>query len=234
MADAEGRGRRARGRLVVFEGAEGVGKSTQVARLCAAWARRGVPVASYREPGATSLGERVRALLLDPATEVDPRAEALLFMAARAQLVARVDADLAAGTHVVLDRFFLSTYAYQIAGRGLDGDSVRAANALATRGLVPDVTLLLTCTPEVSAARMAARGAPDRLEQAGAAFHARVADAFARAADPAWRAAHPEVGPVVLVDASGAPDVVAARVAAALSAWSPDLAETFGALAESQ
>lgn len=224
----------ARGRLLVFEGAEGVGKSTQVARLAAACAAAGVPAASYREPGATALGERVRALLLDPAAEVDPRAEALLFMAARAQLVARVPADLATGTLVVLDRFFLSTYAYQIAGRGLDAAGVRAANALATNGLVPDLTLLLTCAPATSAARVAARGAPDRLEQAGAAFHARVADAFARAADPAWRAAHPEVGPVALVDAEGPPDVVAERIGAALVARWPELAETFGVVAESQ
>ncbi len=228
------RGPRARGQLVVFEGAEGVGKSTQVARLVAAWRAAGVRVASYREPGATPLGERVRALLLDPSGEIDPRAEALLFMAARAQLVARIVDDLAAGMHVVLDRFFLSTYAYQIAGRGLDADAIRSANALATGGLVPDLTLLLTCAPDVSAARMAARSAPDRLEQAGAAFHARVADAFARAADPAWQAAHPEVGPVVLVDADGDPDAVAARIVAVLSARSSDLAETFGALAESQ
>ena len=224
----------ARGRLVVFEGAEGVGKSTQVARLAAACAAAGLPAASYREPGATALGERVRALLLDPAAEVDPRAEALLFMAARAQLVARVAADLAAGAFVVLDRFFLSTYAYQIAGRGLDAAGVRAANALATNGLVPGVTLLLSCPPAVSAVRVAARGAPDRLEQAGVAFHARVAAAFARAADPAWQAAHPEVGPVALVDAEGPPDAVTERIGAALAARWPDLAETFGVVAESQ
>ncbi len=226
------------GHLVVFEGAEGVGKSTQVARLAAACGAAGADVATYREPGATMLGERVRALLLDPAAEIDARAEALLFMAARAQLVARVVADLAAGRVVILDRFFLSTYAYQIAGRGLDARGVRAANALATNGLVPDLTLLLTCAPATSAARVAARGAPDRLEQAGAAFHARVADAFGRAADPAWQAAHPEVGPVTLVDAEGTPDAVAGRVAAALAdaavaaRWAD--AETFRALVESQ
>ncbi|GJG84884.1 thymidylate kinase [Gemmatimonadetes bacterium T265] len=222
------------GRLVVFEGAEGVGKSTQVARLAATCAAAGLPAASYREPGATALGERVRALLLDPGAEIDPRAEALLFIAARAQLVARVADDLAVGTFVVLDRFFLSTYAYQIAGRGLDAAGVRAANALATRGLVPDLTLLLTCAPAVSAARVAARGAPDRLEQAGAAFHARVAAAFAQAADPAWQRAHPEVGPVALVDGDGPPAAVAARIMRAIGARWPALAETFGALLESQ
>ncbi len=211
------------GRLVVFEGAEGVGKSTQVARLAAACAAASLPHAGYREPGATALGERVRALLLDPAADVDPRAEALLFMAARAQLVARLAGDLAAGRLVVLDRFFLSTYAYQVAGRGLDEAGVRAANALATAGLVPGLTLLLACAPGVGEARMAARGAPDRLEQAGAAFHARVATAFAAAAEPAWQTAHPEVGPVALVDADGPPDAVEARVHAALADRWPDL-----------
>lgn len=213
------------GRLVVFEGAEGVGKSTQVARFVARCAAAGVAAASYREPGATPLGERVRAILLDEPGPIEPPAEALLFMAARAQLLARVRADLAAGTLVVLDRFFLSTYAYQVAGRGLDEAGVRAANALATGGLVPGLTLLLTCAPAVTATRLAARGAPDRLEREGAGFHARVAAAFAGALDRAWQVAHPEVGPVVRVDADGAPDVVAGRVLDAVVGRWPDLGD---------
>jgi dTMP kinase len=215
---------------VVFEGAEGVGKSTQVAALFARAAVAGVPLERYREPGATPLGERVRALVLDPGPDMQPAAEALLFMAARAQLVALVRARLAGGVSVVLDRFFLSTYAYQVAGRGLPADGVRAANALATGGLVPDLTVLLTCDPSVSAARVASRGELDRMEQAGGAFHARVADAFARAAHPAWQAAHPEVGPIVAVDAVGTPGEVEARVASVLADRLP---ETFGGLRES-
>jgi dTMP kinase len=173
---------RARGRLLVFEGAEGVGKTTQVARLVARLARAGAACEHYREPGGTPLGDAVRALLLDPAGDVAPRAEALLFMAARAQLGAHVGARLRAGAWVVLDRFFLSTYAYQIAGRGLPAGEVRAANALATAGLVPDLTVLLALDPAVARARMVARGGLDRMEREDAAFHARVGAAFLSAA----------------------------------------------------
>jgi dTMP kinase len=220
----------ARGRLLVFEGGEGVGKTTQVARLAARLAAAGVPCERYREPGGTPLGDRVRALLLEPGHEVAPRAEALLFMAARAQLLARVRARVAAGVTVVLDRFFLSTYAYQIAGRGLPAEDVRVANRLATDGLVPDFTVLLVADPEVARTRLDARGGLDRLEQEDPAFHARVAQAFLAAADPAWQRAHPEVGPVARVDADGTPEAVEARVWALLAGRWP---ETFKGGAES-
>jgi dTMP kinase len=214
----------ARGRLLVFEGAEGAGKTTQVERLAARLAAAGVPCERYREPGGTPLGDAVRALVLTPGGEVAPRAEALLFMAARAQLAARLRERLAGGVTVLLDRFFLSTYAYQIAGRGLPAAEVRAANRLATDGLVPDLTVLLAADPAVARARMVARGGLDRMEQEDAAFHARVADAFLAAADPAWQRAHAEVGPVALVDAGGPPEAVEARVWALLGAR---FAETF-------
>jgi dTMP kinase len=220
-----------RGRLVVFEGAEGVGKTTQVARLVRRLESVGVPAEPYREPGGTPLGDEVRGLLLDPANVVVPRAEALLFMAARAQLIGRVCARLAEGVSVVLDRFFLSTYAYQIAGRGLPPEEVRAANRLATGGLTPDLTLLLVADPDVSHARMRARGALDRMEREDAAFHERVGSAFLGAADPAWQRRYPEVGPVARVDADGTPEAVEVRVASVLAARLP---ETFGALVESQ
>jgi dTMP kinase len=220
--------------LVVLEGAEGVGKSTQVAALAAWCAAAGVPCAALREPGGTELGEAVRGLLLDAAHPVAPRAEALLFMAARAQLMDVVRAHRAAGTLVVLDRFFLSTYAYQIAGRGLPAAAVREANRLAVGDLVPDVTLLLTCDPGTARARVQARGALDRMERAGAAFHARVADAFVAALDPAWQARHPEVGPLRAVDAVGPPAVVARAVRRALAGALPGRwAETFRADGES-
>ena len=236
-----------RGRLVVFEGAEGVGKSTQVARFAGALAAAGVAHARYREPGATPLGERVRAILLDePDAAIEPAAEALLFMAARAQLLARLRADLAEGRVVVLDRFFLSTYAYQVAGRGLDEAGVRAAHALPTGRLEPALTLLRPSPPHESARRLALRGAPDRLEREGTGFHARVAAAFAEAADPAWARAHPEVGPVAPVDADGTPDDVGRRVLDAVTARLRDLGtalagrgvggadETFRVASESQ
>jgi dTMP kinase len=186
---------------------------------------------AYREPGGTPLGDAVRALLLTPGGDVAPAAEALLFMAARAQLLAHVRERLAAGVTVVLDRFFLSTYAYQIAGRGLPPDAVRAANRLATAGLAPDLTVLLVADAAVARARMEARGGLDRMEQEDAAFHARVAGAFLAAAEPAWQRAHPEVGPVARVDAHGPADAVEARVRALLAERWP---ETFHPAAESK
>lgn len=212
----------ARGRLLVFEGAEGVGKTTQVARLVRHLAATGVSCEHFREPGGTPLGDEVRAMLLDPDNVVVPRAEALLFMAARAQLVARVNARLAAGVTVVLDRFFLSTYAYQIVGRGLPPDEVRAANRLATEGLVPDLTVLLVADPEVARTRMLARGDLDRMEREEASFHERVGSAFLAAVDPVWQRAHREVGPIARVDADGAPEIVEARVWALLAARWPE------------
>jgi dTMP kinase len=175
----------------------------------------------------------VRALHLDAADgeAPTPRAEALLFMAARAQLMARVSDDLRVPGVVLLDRFFLSTYAYQVVGRGLPLDAVRAANRLAVGDLVPDLTLLLTGDGDELAARVRARGALDRIERAGDDFHARVAAAFAAAADPAWQAAHPEVGPVVRIDAGGTAAEVTARILGTLAARWP---ETFLPLAESQ
>ena len=132
------------GRLVVLEGVEGAGKSTQLARLADRLRTAGTDVRTWREPGGTPVGDRIRAILLDPEASMDPRTEALMFMASRAQLVAtEVRPALAAGAVVLLDRFFLSTYAYQVGGRGLPESDVRAANAAATAGLVPDLTVLL-------------------------------------------------------------------------------------------
>lgn len=204
-----------RGRLIVLEGPEGVGKSTQIERLAAVAARAGAPALSVREPGGTPLAEAIRGWLLDPRHEIDARAEALLFMAARADLVARViEPALDAGRTVLADRFFLSTYAYQIAGRGLEERDVRAANDLATRGIVPDLTLLLVVPAAERAARAAARAAADRMEGAGADFHARVAAAFADALDPAWQRTHPECGPIRAIDGTGTPDEVHDRIGA--------------------
>jgi dTMP kinase len=206
----------------VLEGAEGVGKTTQVRRLADRLEAQGVACRSFREPGGTPLGDEIRALLLAPGAEVGSRAEALLFMAARAQLLERVEALLAEGVTVVLDRFFLSTYAYQIVGRGLPPELVRAANELATGRLVPDLTLLLSCDPDVARRRMLARGGLDRMELEEAGFHERVAAAFLAAADPAWQRRHPEVGPVVRVDADGTPDAVAGRVMGVLAERWPE------------
>lgn len=208
-----------RGRLIVFEGGEGAGKSTQLRRLLARLTAQRVPHETYREPGGTVAGDRIRELLLHHDAPMVPATEAALFIASRAELVqTKVRPALERGTHVVLDRFLLSTYAYQIHGRGLDEDTVRAANRLATDGLAPDLTVLLQLPVAEGLARAAARSAGDRMERADAAFHARVADAFARFATPAWQAAHPECGPIVAVDASGSEDAVEARVLGALEA----------------
>jgi dTMP kinase len=220
-----------RGLLVVFEGAEGVGKTTQVARLAAAVRTLGIPIDTFREPGGTALGDEIRRLLLEPAAhDVTPRAEALLFMAARAQLAERIRHRLGSGAVVLLDRFFLSTYAYQIAGRGLPEALVREANRLAVGDLVPDLTLLLVCEGDEAQRRMTARGGLDRIERESLAFHERVAAGFREAATAEWLVSHAEVGPVDRVDAGGTVEAVGRRIEAALKSRWP---ETFSLLGES-
>jgi dTMP kinase len=203
--------------LIVFEGPEGVGKTTQV-RMLAEWlGGRGTRVVAVREPGGTPLGDAIRRLLLDPASDIVSRAEGLLFMASRAQLVEREIAPaLAAGATVILDRFFLSTYAYQVAGRELPHAQVEAANRLAIGELRPDLTILLTLPVEVGLERAARRGPNDRMEGAEGEFHRRVADAFAAYAEPRWQREHPEAGAIVAVDANGSVDEVFDRVRAAV------------------
>jgi len=218
------------GTLIVFEGIEGAGKTTQLVRLAARLAAAGVPHASFREPGGTPLGDAIRALLLDPARDITPRAEALLFMASRAELVEReLKPMLARGAVVLLDRFTLSTYAYQVEGRGLGEREVRAANVTATDGLVPDLTLLLRVPPEIGEDRARRRGAPDRMEASGRAFHERVAVAFARFEDRAWQAAHHECGPILPVDAAGEANDVEDRVLNALAERLPALRDSLSA-----
>ena len=207
------------GVLIVFEGGEGSGKSTQLRRVSATRARHTVSHVCLREPGGTPLGTEVRRMLLDRASDVAHRAEALLFMASRAQLVEReIRPALDRGDVVLLDRFFLSTYAYQIAGHGLPEDEVRAANRFATGGLVPELTLLLTFPVTEGLARAARRAtAHDRMESMGEVFHRRVAAAFDTFADPSWQRDHPECGPIVGIDATGAEEDVTKRVATALA-----------------
>lgn len=215
--------RAGRGRLIVFEGGEGSGKSTQLRRLSSVLAQQDVAHLCVREPGGTPLGAEVRRLLLDPASDIDPRAEALLFMASRAQLVSReIRPALERGDDVLLDRFFLSTYAYQIAGHHLDESAIRAANSFATDGLVPDLTLLLRYPVHQGLERAAVRAsAHDRMEAMGTSFHERVAAALATFAEPGWQAAHPECGPIVSVDATGKEDDVAQRILGVVSARWP-------------
>ena len=217
-----------RGLLVVFEGAEGAGKSTQL-RLLADWlGAREREVVAVREPGGTVVGDEIRRILLDPNSDIVPRSEALLFMASRAQLVEReIRPAMEAGAVVLLDRFFLSTYAYQGVGRGLPEADLRSANAIATQGLVPDLTLLLTMPVAAGLARATERGERDRMERADLAFHERVARAFETFATRAWQAVHPECGPIVLVDAVGSEATVFDRVLGTLRAhWPGTFPET--------
>src|SRR4051794_7031882 len=177
------------GVLVPIEGIDGAGKTTLAAGLVEALRERGIEAEALREPGGVELSERVRDLVQDPALDVDPRAEALLYAAARAQLVAeRVRPALDAGRWVLLDRFVDSSLAYQGAGRGLGIEAVRAVNDFGTGGLVPDRTLLLRIEPAAGRARAEGRGAaPDRLEREADAFFAEIARAYEdlAAAEPA-------------------------------------------------
>jgi dTMP kinase len=201
-----------RGRLITIEGLDGVGKTTLAAGLLGALRDRGVPVELLREPGGVALAEGIRELVKDPALDVDARAEALLYAAARAQLSAeRVRPLLDDGTWVLLDRFVDSSLAYQGGGRRLGIDAVEAINAFATGGLLPDRTLLLRADSATREARQAGRGhEPDRLEREAEAFFAAVAAAYDELA-----AAEP--GRIRPVDATGGPDAVLAAGLAALA-----------------
>jgi dTMP kinase len=222
----------AQGHLIVLEGAEGVGKSTQLAHLASRLRTRGRTVTTVREPGGTPLGEAVRGLLLDPAGDVDGAAEALLYMASRAQLVAGVVRPaLERGEDVLLDRFFLSTYAYQVGGRGLPDDEVRAANRLATGGLVPHLTIVLVLPAGEGLRRASLRGSADRLEAEAKGFHDRVDAAFSRCTDAGWQRSHPECGPIVAVDGMGPEAMVAERIASLVFSRWP---ETFPSLSGSE
>ena len=208
--------------FVVFEGPEGAGKSTQL-RLMSEWlVARGHEVVAVREPGGTVLGDEIRRILLDPESDIVPAAEALLFMASRAQLVHRVLRPAIEKRSIVLvDRFFLSTYAYQGAGRGISTDDLVAANKAATAGLVPDLTVLLDLPTDEGLARVARRGAHDRIERATNAFHFRVAAEFRRFTTPEWQRQHPECGPIAVVDARGSEGEVFARIHEVLRSYWP-------------
>lgn len=197
-----------KGRFITFEGGEGCGKSTQIKRLESFLKEKGVEVLVTREPGGTRLAELIRGLLKDE--KDDPpcdRAELLLFLAARAQLVKNVILPaLESGVWVLSDRFSDSTFAYQGYGRGLDLEILKIANDFACDSLKPDLTLLLDVPAEVAASRMRKREretntSADRIELAGDEFHLRLREGFR-----ALAAAEPER--IITVDASGTPDEV--------------------------
>ena len=200
------------GRLITIEGLDGAGKTTLASGLVQELRSREVRAHLLREPGGVVLAERIREVVKDPSLRVGARAEALLYAAARAQLVEEaVRPLLDAGAWVVLDRFLDSSLAYQGAGRGLGIEEVRAVNLFGTGGLAPDRTLLLRVDPAVGRSRQAGRGeAPDRLEREADDFFAAIAAAY-----DAIAAAEPER--VRVVDASLAPDAVLSAALAAMA-----------------
>jgi len=174
-----------RGLFVVFEGGDGSGKSTQLSLLREHLEGLGLPVVVTREPGGTVVGERIREILLDPATSgLNDRAEALLYAAARAQHVAEViEPALAAGKVVLSDRFIDSSIVYQGAGRSLGEPKVEDLNLWATGQVVADLIVLLDVAVEEGLRRAGAGGAHDRLEAAGEDFHRAVREAYHRRAE---------------------------------------------------
>ncbi|MGB8688829.1 MAG: dTMP kinase [Microcoleus sp.] len=176
------------GKLIVFEGVEGAGKTTQMQRLIhwlPASCFLSTSLVATREPGGTELGKGLRRLLLDQGEGelVSDRAELLMYAADRTQHVETfLKPQLALGTMVLCDRFTDSTIAYQGYGRGLDLDLIQQLNAIATGGLQSDLTFWLDINVEVGLARVRARGERDRIEQADVEFHRRVQQGFAELA----------------------------------------------------
>ena len=175
------------GRFIALEGGEGAGKSTQGRLLADGLRARGLDVVVTREPGGTPGAEAIRTLLLGTDGEGwHPRAEALLFAAARSDHVERlIRPALARGAWVICDRFVDSSRAYQGGGGGLSDADIMALHAIGSEGLLPDLTLLIEVSPDVAAARLFARDgdSSDRIGGRGAAYHARVAAAFAGLAE---------------------------------------------------
>jgi dTMP kinase len=193
------------GRFVVLEGPDGGGKTTQASRLADWLGSTGREVVACREPGGTALGERLRDLLKGRSDmAIGMKAEMLLFMASRAQLVEEVIRPaMARGSVVVCDRFLLSSVVYQGFAGGLDVDDLWRVGLAATGGLMPDLTLIVDVAPEIARTRVGP--ARDRIEDRGEAYRARVREGFLQAAEnyPA---------PIVVVDGSDDEDTVSHRL----------------------
>lgn len=194
-----------RGRFIAFEGGDGSGKSTQAARLADS-----LDAVLTREPGGTSIGSKIRELVLDPSHhELTSRTEALLMAAARAQHVEeRILPDLLEGRDVISDRFVASSLAYQGVGRGLGIEVISELNEFATNGLAPDLTVLLDVDPDAARNRLGTE--LDRIEEAGADLGRQVVETYrvlAAASPDRW----------VVVDANGDIDEVAERVRTAVA-----------------
>ena len=201
------------GRFVVFDGPDGSGKSTQFRRFSDAARAAGVEVVEVREPGGTPIGEKVRAILLDPAnSEMTTRTEMLLYMASRAQLFEqRIAPAIASGALVLADRFVSSTLAYQGTAGGIAEAEILAVGEVATGNRWPDLTVVFDVPTEVALRRLSPL--LDRMEQKGADFHARV-----RAGYLAQARRWPER--YAVVDSGVAPDEVTAALLRSVREWS--------------
>ena len=196
-----------RGCLIAFEGADGVGKTTQVSRLADWLQQKGRSAKVVREPGGTPVGEAIRHVLLRPEHVMAPLTETLLFVAARHEVVERVlRPALAQGSVVLADRFTLSTVAYQHFGAGVPREQVEALNQWATGGLTPDLTILLI-------AEQARRLNQDRMEQRADSFHDRVREGYLTLSREHWEHTGPEGRcRLVVLAREGDADHVAAAV----------------------
>jgi dTMP kinase len=207
------------GKLIVFEGGEGCGKTTQLARAHRWLSPRVAPLVTTREPGGTALGGQIRQLLLtDTAEPMASRTELLLYAADRAQHVETcLRPHLNQGALILCDRYTDSTVAYQGYGRQLDLDLIHQLNQVATHGLQSDLTLWLDLDVEIGLQRAQQRGQRDRIEQADLAFHQRVREGF-RALAGQW----PDR--IVRIDASASELAVAEQIQAVLTGWLDGLA----------
>jgi len=219
-----------KGLFLVLEGPEGSGKTTQAERLESWLVARGQRVLRVREPGGTEAGEQIRQVLLHRG-HLPARAELLLMEAARAVLVQeKIRPALEDGVLVLADRFSLSSLAYQGVARGLGLDAVRALNAFATGGLVPDLTIVLAVPAAVGESRRATRGAADRIESAGREFHEKVARAYEMLAGAGKAGVGDVAGPggvasepgVARVDGTASPAVVHGRITRLLEERFPE------------
>ncbi len=213
-ARSQRRGKAKAGLFVTFEGGEGAGKTTQIARLARAFEAQGRRVIVTREPGGSHIANRIRSLILDPKMKgIVPLAELFLYEASRAQHVRDVvKPALAAGHVVICDRYVDSSVVYQGAGRGLEAPRVKRLNDLATGGLYPQLTLLLDLDPRIGLARVGTRGILDRMEKEALSFHQAVRAGFLALAKKERRRFR-------VIDASLSRDQIHGHILAAVEPW---------------
>lgn len=209
------------GTFITFEGGDGVGKSTHIKFLAGILHAANIEVVQIREPGGTSIGEQLRAIVLDPHNaEITPETELLIYEAARAQIVSQVIIPALKRDAVVLcDRFCDSTIAYQGYGRDLDRNFIADLNDFSCKGIMPDKTILIMCSKnEEKLDRVQRRPTNDRLELAGGPFHSNVSSGFREIAE-----SNPQR--VSVIDASGKHSETALQIFEALSSYFPWLTD---------